>query len=161
MKYWFIFLFAVLLIGCSSGNKVGEYRAVTGTITKEMLLTPEFPWFERNYVTYLIPESVLAELESLVTEDVSFKVFSGTWCSDSRMWVPKFYKLMDTLGCKNYEVIGLDKKKVSPEKKEKDYNVTIVPTFIVFRAGKEIGRILENPYNSLDEDFIEILKREN
>ena len=161
MKNYFIFLFAVLLIGCSSSKTREEYRIITGSITKEVLLTPEFPWFERNYRTYIVSDSEIAELKNLVTDNVSFKVFSGTWCSDSRMWIPKYYKLMDTLDCKNYEIFGLDRKRTSPEKTEKNYNITIVPTFIVFRDGKEIGRILENPSKSLQEDFMEILKKEN
>ena len=162
MKYCFIFFLAVLLIGCSSSKStVEEYRIITGSITKSTLLTPEFPWFERNYRNYVIPDSAITELKSLLTDNVSFKVFSGTWCSDSRMWIPQFYKLMDTLRCENYEVIGLDKEKRSPEKIEKDYNLTFVPTFIIFRNGKEIERILENPSKSLHEDLIAILKREN
>jgi len=162
MKFYFIFLLAVLMVGCSSTkNKGEEYRIITGSITKETLLTAEFPWFERNYRVYIVPENELKELKSLLNETVSFKVFSGTWCSDSRMVLPRFYKLMDTLEFKKYEVFGLDRKKTSPEKIEQNYNINVVPTFIVFRDGKEIGRILEQPFKSLHEDFIEILKRED
>jgi thiol-disulfide isomerase/thioredoxin len=162
VKCYFILLLAVLVIGCSSTkNKTEEYRIITGAISKNTLLTPESPWFERNYKSYVIPDTVITELKSLLKDDISFKVFAGTWCSDSRMVTPKYYKLMDDLGCENYEMIGLDRQKTSPEKIEKDYNITLVPTFIVFRGGKEIGRIIEHPSKSPHEDLIEMLKREN
>jgi len=32
-----------------------------------------------------------------------------------------------------------------------------VPTFIFFRDGREIGRIVENPKTGMVEDFMEIL----
>jgi uncharacterized protein (DUF1015 family) len=33
-----------------------------------------------------------------------------------------------------------------------------VPTFIVYRNGEEIGRIIETPIKSMEEDLYEILK---
>jgi ribosomal protein L30E len=38
-----------------------------------------------------------------------------------------------------------------------DLKVERVPTFIFYRDGKEIGRIVENPQKSLVEDFLEII----
>ncbi len=36
-------------------------------------------------------------------------------------------------------------------------HVEKVPTFIFYRSAKEIGRIVENPSNSLIEDFLDII----
>ena len=38
-----------------------------------------------------------------------------------------------------------------------DLKIERVPTFIFYRDGKEIGRIVENPSNSLVEDFLDII----
>jgi hypothetical protein len=40
----------------------------------------------------------------------------------------------------------------SPEKQEKRLNITHVPTFIYYRNEKELGRIVENPMESLEKD---------
>jgi hypothetical protein len=51
--------------------------------------------------------------------------------------------------------------KRKPSKKVKyfveELKVERVPTFIFYRDGKEIGRIIENPKTSLIEDFLEIV----
>jgi len=160
-KYCFIFLLAAVMTGCSAIKGKEDYRIITGPTAKSTLSTPEFPWFETNYRNYVVPDDAIAELKSLITDDVRFVTFSGTWCSDSRRWVPQFYKLMDVLNCENYEVIGLDRQKASPQKTEKNYSVNFVPTFIILKNGKELERFLENMPRSLHEDFIEVLKKAN
>ncbi|MGB0929441.1 MAG: hypothetical protein ACPGVB_01605 [Chitinophagales bacterium] len=40
-------------------------------------------WFESNYNTYQVDETVLAPLKDKL-KDLTIKVFIGTWCSDSQ-----------------------------------------------------------------------------
>jgi len=64
---------------------------------------------------------------------------------------------------KIFEAYGLEDKRISlvavnPEKNEpittiNKYNLEFTPTFIFFRNGEEIGRIVEKPNQSLLEDF--------
>ena len=83
----------------------------------------------------------------------------GTWCSDSRENVPAFFKLMDHIKFRkrNIQLIGLDVDKKNPNQDEIKYNIINVPTFIFFKDGKEINRIVELTIESIEKDILKIL----
>lgn len=54
---------------------------------------------------------------------------------------------------------ALDTNKTSPDYDAKANNVTNVPTTIIYRKGNEIGRIIESPKLSLEEDLLIILSK--
>ena len=83
----------------------------------------------------------------------------GTWCSDSRENVPAFFKLMDHIKFRkrNIQLIGLDVDKKNPNEDEIKYNIINVPTFIFFKDGKEINRIVELTIESIEKDILKIL----
>jgi thiol-disulfide isomerase/thioredoxin len=85
-------------------------------------------------------------------------VFLGLWCPDSRNNVPLFIKLLDRLGTEvPVRYFGVPRK-TSREVKfyVEEYNVEKVPTFIFYKEGKELGRIIENPKTGLLEDIFDI-----
>ena len=60
------------------------------------------------------------------------------------------------------QIIAVNRKKESPAGEEGLYNVTRVPTIIVKKYGKEIGRITEMPETGfLEKDLLDILKKDN
>jgi len=89
------------------------------------------------------------------------EVFYGSWCSDSQREVPRFIKVMEKANNPNFKVIyiGVDRKKHDPEGLAKKRGIERVPTFILFQQGKEIGRIVETPEISIEEDLAQILAR--
>jgi thiol-disulfide isomerase/thioredoxin len=161
MKKILFGLFITLFLFCCSSFKETqvEEKVITGKIEKATLSTTEFPWFDRNYKNYSIPVGFKKELSDLLSDKISCKIFMGTWCSDSRRDVPKFIKIADSIGFVGYEIIGVDHNKVSTLGIEKDFHIEKVPTFIFIKAGKETGRIIENPVKSIHEDIIDILKK--
>lgn len=97
-------------------------------------------------------------------QDKNFKivVVVGTWCDDSKRWVPRFYKLMDEVGIKDdvIELIAVDSKKLAYTVDVAAYDIEKVPTFIVYdEEGKEKGRIIESPEDSIEKDFYKIIKK--
>ena len=121
-------------------------------------------WFIPEYQRYAVYiDALTASPEQL--DDVSIKVFLGTWCEDSRFQVPQFYKILDYLQFDHnqLELIALerleDRTLVSPGGKEKVYQVGFVPTYIFERDGKELGRITEFPEVSLEADISKILNQ--
>ena len=84
----------------------------------------------------------------------------GTWCGDSQEQVPRFYRVLDEakIDCKSMKVICVDGQKQCSDVQFEDYNIERVPTFIFYRKDKEIGRIIESPEVSLEEDFWGIIK---
>ena len=90
----------------------------------------------------------------------------GTWCEDSQVQVPQFYKILDYLhfNMDQLQVIGLEKEEdgrlVSPQHEESGLDIGFVPTIIFVRNGEELGRITEYPRKSLEKDMAEIIKGE-
>ena len=57
-------------------------------------------------------------------------------------------------------IIAVNRKKESPTGDESLYNLQKVPTIILKRYGKEVGRIIEMPTTGyIERDLVEILKK--
>lgn len=89
--------------------------------------------------------------------DLSFKVFFGTWCSDSQRDVPIFLSLVKHAAPLTLELIALDRTKIDDEKQTEFFQVKRIPSIIVLQHGKEIGRITEAPKVSVAADLAEII----
>ncbi len=116
-------------------------------------------WFNEEYEYYSIDDSVLVFLKDRM-ENVNVTVVMGTWCSDSRREVPHFYKIVDYLGFdeSNIDLICVDRAKVGVADEVDGLNIKLVPTFIFYKDGEELGRIVETPEGTLEKDISEIIK---
>lgn len=139
-------------------------KILVGRINREGLVREDYRyWFEDEYNYYNIDEQALAGLSAAV-QSTEIWVFLGTWCSDSQRELPHFYKIMDALGVpeSRLNVIALDnhpdRYKQSPQHEEVGWNIEYVPTFVFIRDGKEIGRIVEAPQESLERDLAGMLR---
>jgi thiol-disulfide isomerase/thioredoxin len=123
---------------------------------------PFSTWFKQNYDNYKI-DSVCCELISEQVKDVSFLLFFGSWCGDSKRVVPRMMKVLEEskLQTDSLELVGVsnhaDQYKKSPSHEEQGKNIVRVPTLIVYRAGAEIGRIIETPIESIERDLLAII----
>ena len=177
MKKILYILIAISFFACKNEKKTSETTATTEEMTSETeeikeelpILTgaqtreaissaPYDSWFAPTYSTYPVDREVAAEIKSLF-KNVTVKIFMGTWCEDSQREVPHFYKILDAMNVakEDVELIAVDEEKVTPNHLEDGFDITYVPTFIFYRNGKEINRIVESPVNSLEEDMLTIL----
>ncbi len=115
-------------------------------------------WFKEEYESYVIDEETLS-LISAIEYEIKIECFMGTWCEDSRREVPRFYKILDQIKFneKNLKIVSVDKGKVSPGGEEKGKNIHHVPTMIFYSQGQELGRIIEYPVGTLEEDVVDIM----
>lgn len=93
--------------------------------------------------------------------DCSFILFTAAWCPDSRIGTPKVVQLLGKTGHypDKFRLIGLARDKSEPAGNNYIYAIEKVPTLIILREGKEIGRIIEYPEESWDKDILKILKK--
>lgn len=117
-------------------------------------------WYEEN--------AKLFSLKGLPTnwkknlENTQVDIFLGTWCGDSKRWVPQFVKMWKDLGLKeeqlNFTALysGDEKYKQGPNREEKGLRIHRVPTFIFKEKGEEYARIVEYPRNDLEQDLAQI-----
>jgi thiol-disulfide isomerase/thioredoxin len=124
-----------------------------------------YGWFTKNKGMYQANALQANKLKSLLNSKTSIRIFLGTWCGDSKREVPKLIKLLEAMNYKNYELIGTYNTdtlyKVSPQHEEKGLNIFRVPTFIVYKDGKELNRIIEFPKETFEQDLYQILSQQN
>ncbi len=151
------FLVLVLAMYQCKNNKKQKQEMMIGKIEQsDFLKAPYKTWYEEEDLMYDIDSTTL---DSIDLRGTNIKVLFGSWCSDSRREVPRFIKI---LKYKNYnfdslEMIGLNREKQAPIYQENTLNIEFVPTFVIFKNNKEIGRIVESPNNSLEKDLSVIL----
>jgi len=132
----------------------------TGVITKKDLTTGVLKdWFMPGYNAFDPDQEILDKIDENI-DDLSIKVFMGTWCSDSRREIPKLYKLLDQIDYdqSQLEVITTDLDKNTAQGYENNYSINYVPTIIfIDKNGKEVNRFVEFPQESLEEDILKIV----
>jgi thiol-disulfide isomerase/thioredoxin len=134
-------------------------KMLKGIVSKELLTTDTaFKWFAENETAYTPQSATLAWLKNNPAS-VEFIVFLGTWCEDSHFIVPKFYMLLDAAGvpADRVTLIATDRNKKTVSHLAEAFNITNVPTIIVMKDGKEMGRVIEyGKYGLFDKDLEEI-----
>ena len=137
-------------------DSVENIRILIGPI-KPSYITDSI-WYKENYNAALVKAKQL-KIINKKSGDVTVEVYFGTWCSDSRYWVPAFIGLMDKTDlAKKIDLIALSRSKKTKETARLKEIIDKVPTFVFWRDGKEIGRIVETPEVTLVNDIIWILK---
>ncbi|MEP1893268.1 MAG: hypothetical protein ABJJ14_16410, partial [Cyclobacteriaceae bacterium] len=117
-------------------------------------------WYNKNYEAFALTEKNSKWAKQLKSSQVD--IYMGTWCGDSREWVPQFVKLWETLGLDlddlNFIALydGQEQYKQGPNGEEEGKNIHRVPTFVFKQNGDEYARIVESPVNDLETDVAQI-----
>lgn len=142
-----------------------------GRVTREDV-EREIEGWGAEYPTYAPDAGALAGLRERL-KDADVTCVFGTWCGDSKREVPRLWKLLDEAEYPSSQVkmyaVGSSRftreMNIPPEVLEWStglkawYDVTAVPTIIVTRKGKELGRIVEQPETSLEGDLLKMLEK--
>jgi len=115
-------------------------------------------WWNSSYNLYDVDINIVDEFAEELS-DVDIKIILGTWCSDSRREVPHLIKILEETGypVDHIIMIAVNRDRVCNGIETNKLNIELVPTFIFYRNGKEIGRIVESPAESLEFDIQKIL----
>jgi hypothetical protein len=155
----------LLLIACaSSPRKISETSVrradsrpvLTGWLTESQLMS-QVPGYQDEKNLYQPDPQLLEPLKNLA-QDVQIIVFLGTWCSDSQREVPRLLKIIETIRNPRITVkmLGLDRSKRDPDGVAEAHDIQFVPTFVVLHDDVELGRIVEQPIVSIEQDLAEI-----
>lgn len=132
---------------------------LVGIIDKFALLEPPFQsWYKKNHESYS-PDNSSVEVLAKTLKGIQVKAFMGTWCHDSQREVPRLYKILESsnFDLNDLSLVSLNQAKGTPEGLEKGLNIQRTPTFIFLKDGVEIGRIVEKPRESLENDILKII----
>jgi thiol-disulfide isomerase/thioredoxin len=106
------------------------------------------------------PDAAAAAALAAVEPGAEVTVYLGTWCGDSRREVPRFWKAVDAGGGSvpfAVRYVGVDHAKKEPADLLKQDDVRYLPTIIVRRGGKEVGRIVETSPHGVEQDLLALL----
>lgn len=125
---------------------------------------PFAQWYSQQFSSYY-PDTVL--LKTLNTHTVKLDIYMGTWCGDSKREVPRMMNILGVMGipAENIRLFTVNNRdssyKQTPGREAATANIFRVPTFIFYGAqGKELGRIIESPVQTLEKDMAAILRGE-
>ena len=173
-------ILAIVIVGCSIAHvpistpeintRVKDDRVhemLLGHCSRSCLMEPPYrEWYIKNYNEYIV-DTVTAQKLMPLLANKTVVVFLGTWCGDSRREVPRLIKLLDACNFpeSGLKLVMVDYRdgsyKQSPQHEERGKNIFRVPTILVYSGNKELGRIIEFPRLTLEQDLLAILKNEN
>jgi thiol-disulfide isomerase/thioredoxin len=116
-------------------------------------------FFNEGYNSYVPDEEIVKQLKKK-KKGLEIVVVMATWCSDSKEQVPGFYKILDAIGFKasDLKLIAVDGNKTAGQADISGLGIERVPTFLFYKDGREIGKIVESPTgSSLEKDMLLIL----
>lgn len=118
------------------------------------------PSWQRRAAAYA-PDPEAVETLRSHDREIEVTVALGTWCGDSRNYVPKLIKSLEEAGNSRIrlDLMAIHRSFTQPSDFIRGQQVTNVPTVIVRQAGVEIGRIVETPGSaSIETDLAAILR---
>ena len=161
-----LLLFALAVNAQDTNKKTTDQRTnkevMINTCDRAHLISfPEFKEsYDTGYLNYAVNDTVLTSLKPLLAEK-KITIVLGTWCGDSKLQVPHFYKILDAAGFpeKSVKIICVDGDKKAENGLIDGLDIKNVPTFIVYKDQQELGRIIESPKETLEKDLLVILKK--
>jgi len=134
-----------------------------GLVTFEDLnKEPAFDWLKKGEKDYTPDSKTIAYLHTMLPQ-YTMVVFLGTWCGDSHNLIPKFWKVMSLAAYpeKNVTLYCVDMEKKTTGGQQKQYNIQYVPTFILYKNGKEAGRLVESTHTSVEAELAAIIEKDS
>lgn len=162
-------VFILALFSCHVAMSQNQYqvlverpneKSLKGIISREVLLgDTSFHWYAENLKGYT-PNALAVEGLQKNKDSIQLLVFMGTWCDDSHFIIPKFYTLADVAGFPQERItlIGVDRSKRTFSNLTDALDIKNVPTIMVMKNGKELGRVVEyGKYGIFDKELGEII----
>jgi thiol-disulfide isomerase/thioredoxin len=171
MKYLSAVLVPMLVfVACKTPANTGQDQAEQAEPLEQTVRTPRKPahavgetsrdWIVEHHPTWAAdrataPDDAAARSLAQVDPGAEIEVYLGTWCPDSRREVPRFWRALDIAGDVPFEVryVGLDRDFQAGDVDLESRDVIAVPTFVVLRDGKEVGRVVETAVDGIEADI--------
>ena len=137
-------------------DSISGERVLIGAVSRSAF--SDSSWYTSNRALYHPTQELIKQIDSSNAVDSVLVVF-GSWCSDSHMWVPMFLSILDSTSLAGKEkYIAVPRSKGWRDQLTPGLDIEKVPTFIFYRDGKELGRIVEEPEGDLGDNVLRILK---
>lgn len=161
--YFRIAIYFFLLMVTSSVHSAPPDSVLIGFISKSLIVqNSDYKWGSEGFEKYT-PQFSKGEIDFIKPRisKLNFTIVMGTWCEDSQNHVPKLLKILQQLEVNDNQIhiFCVNREKQITEPAIKSMNISYVPTIIFNENTIELGRIVENPLESLEKDLLEIIKK--
>jgi len=137
---------------------IRAHPGATGEMSIDKLWETVPVW--RSVMEHYEPNAKAVTAIESADQDTTVTLAFGTWCPDSKNYVPRLIKALRAAANDKIHVklVGIDNQFHEPVTAVQPRRITNVPTVIVERSGREIGRIVETPAApTMEEDLASIL----
>jgi hypothetical protein len=137
---------------------IRSHPGVTGEMSEEKLWETVPVW--RSLMENYQPDSSALAAIKAEQKDARVTLVFGTWCPDSKNYIPRLMKTLKAAANSRLQVklVGIDNQFHEPIDTIQHRHIINVPTVIVERDGREIGRMIETPATaSAEQDLAAIL----
>ena len=149
----------VLALHPAAGTAAGSEGFLLGKTRASAILGISPEW-QRRYEEY-VPAAADIQTVRQAPDGSLVTVYFGSWCSDSRLAVPHFLRILDEANAPHLKAryVGVDRTKKEPARRLEGVGLDLVPTFVVSRHGQEVGRIVETPATTLEHDLALLFRK--
>jgi hypothetical protein len=151
-----IYLLTLSIIACATNEK---YVMNEGDVDLDYLFnSPNTSWFQKNYESYIVDE-VIQKMDFSKINEYNIEIFMNTKCHDSEREIPRFLKILNTLNFsnENLRIVLLNSEKKTIDGLEIGKDITNTPTIIFLKNSNEENRIVEFPFENLENDIFKII----
>lgn len=158
---WGLGVLCVLPSGARAAAAQEDEVVLTGEVTRGETEQAVPAWVGRT-VEARIDEEAAAALAA-VEPGAVVTIYFGTWCSDSAREVSRFWRALDQVGgAVPFEIryVAVDRAENRPPELVEAVDLRYVPTFVVRRDGREVGRMVEVSPRGIELDLLALLTGE-
>lgn len=149
-----------------AGSTGAEPQVLLGPIRREQVEAAVPAWVQAGVASKIDRDA--AKALTAVAPGAEVTVLLGTWCSDSRREISRLWRAFDEVGADagggpgsglpfTLHYIGVDETKQQPAAAVAAAGLLYVPTLIVRRDGREVGRIVESSPHGVEVDLLALL----
>jgi len=133
--------------------------ALVGHIEEKILLQ-KFPLYAKERDNYQPNSIILSRIEKL-NPSLSIICFLGTWDTLSCHVVSRLLRILQVsyLPGVSLSLIGVDRELKDKAGLSKFYHVQGIPSILFLSRGKEIGRIVGQPQEPIEVEFLQIVQK--
>ncbi|MEW6126956.1 MAG: thioredoxin family protein [Acidobacteriota bacterium] len=138
---------------------IRAHPGLTGELTEDKVWAT-VPVWRAGMDTHKPDAKAVAAIKAS-DKETNITIIFGTWCGDSKHYVPQLLKALHEANNPKLKIklVGIDNQFNQPTDVVQPRKLINVPTVIVERGGREIGRIIETPATaSVEEDLATILQ---
>jgi hypothetical protein len=168
LKKKFFFVLLLLISAFNTSAQLKLFKVLPDSAEKKLLYgivslndikgDTSFTWYAEA-LRYYKPNAPLVKALKEKAGQFTLLLFTGTWCHDSQQITPKYFACLEAAGISDsaYSIIATDRDKRTIANLHHVFGVVNVPTIIVLKNGKEVGRIEEYGKTGLPDQELAVI----